>query len=590
MMLSDHQIIVGILALFFGVLIWDRWRASLVFIGTAVLYIFLGYSDFQTFLSFLSNEQLLTILMLIIVANLIKDNIQLDRLFGRLLGKEPSPGTFLFRMTTGVSLFSSILNNTPIVALLIPYVQEWSRKMEISPSKTLIPLSYAAITGGTLTVIGTSTNLVLNGMLSNSELAELSTFHYLIPGAMVTFGGILFLTFFSGQLLPDRISLMQTIKNNPKEFILETKIPTLSDLVGHTIQDAGLRNLQGGFLTEIIRGTEVITPVSPREVLQANDRLLFAGDTVQLLELIESREDMILPKDSKFNLGKNQQIQEVIIPFNSNLIGKKVKESNFRETYDAAIIGIHRNGETLSGKIGDQVFQPGDFLLLTTGEGFRQRLNTDRNLYFISTHRNRKTEEAPSLFQKLYLPVILGVLLLALFGVLPLLPAVSLILFTLIATGRASLDQIKKNLNLDIAAIIASAFLIGDVLIQSGTTNWIAESLLFPLQDMPLIGVSLCVFLLAMAITNLLTNVAAVSILFPIVYSLTLSFPEDSSFVIFLSLAFGASASFLTPYGYQTNLMISAAGAYRMKDFLKIGVFYSGLYFALFAIYLFLTV
>jgi di/tricarboxylate transporter len=277
-------------------------------------------------------------------------------------------------MIVVVAGFSAFLNNTPLVAIMMPYVHRWSRQNKIHPSKLLIPLSYAAILGGCATLIGTSTNLIVNGMVTDSQiipgLEPLKLFDFTLVGFPMIILGSIYLILFGNKLLPARKDVIEDFSDKSREYLIEAQVQSKSKIVGKTIEEAGLRNLKGLFIVEISREKDRLSAVSPQEVLKAGDVLVFAGDTNTVADMINSDIGLAFTEIGQFARRSYTEVVEVVISHNSSLISKTVRQSGFRGQYDAAILAIHRNGEKVSGKIGKVKLKAGDVLLLLAGDDF----------------------------------------------------------------------------------------------------------------------------------------------------------------------------------------------------------------------------
>jgi len=476
----------------------------------------------------------------------------------------------LLGFSTFVSGLSAFVNNTPIVALFIPYIYSWTKRTKISPSKFLIPLSFAATLGGTITLIGTSTNLVLNGLMTSNGYESFAFFDFLVPGLLVTVSGIVLLVSIGYWLLPAHKDLLDDFEKEQRQYIIELLLPTGSPIENKSVADAALRNLEGVYLVEINRGNKQISPVAPNEILRAGDLLYFAGDTSKVAELANTQKfGFTFPKTEKFNLGTELDLVEALIPAMSDLGGQKVRETNFREHYDAAIVAIQRDGERLGGKIGDQVLQYGDLLLLTAGKEYHKKMRSAKNLYSLSNvetiSENKKSNKI--VFGLVLVATITGII----FNAFSFFIGLLVLQMALFALGLASFEQLKKQFNPDLYIILVSAIAFGTALINTGTANWITENLMVLLSDAPPRVIAISLFISTILLTSFVTNVAAVSIMFPITAVLIPEMgmePTDA----FLLLAFGASCSFLTPISYQTNIMVYEPGGYRPSDFLKVGL------------------
>ncbi len=476
------------------------------------------------------------------------------------------------------------MNNTPIVATMIPYVYKWSKKRNIAPSKLLIPLSYSAILGGMITLIGTSTNLVLNGLLSANQqkVLEFSDFFYL--GIILSITGILYNIFWGYKVLPSNTDISKQLKQKNKDYLIEVRIKENSVLIGKTVQKAKLRNLEDVFLVEILRDNDMITPIPPNFELQGNDILFFAGDTKGILKLVKKIKGLsFIYNEDKIHENNPWKISEAVVPFNSRLVDKTIKEIGFRHEYNSAIIGIHRNGEKIQGKIGNLKLMYGDLLLLLTGKEFYHKIEFTKDLYPVSEIDLSK--ERYSKRKKLFIPIALLITTLCILNIIPFLIALLLIFMSLITLRLLNSQSIKKDINLHLLMILAGAITIGKALIDTGAAETLSHSFTMLLSPFGTIGLLIGVFILTMILTSFITNVAAVSIAFPIVYSITQKINVDST-AFYVAIAFSASAAFISPIGYQTNLMVYGPGQYKFNDFFKIGFPFSIIYMTICILYI----
>jgi len=565
-------VIIGLMII---LLVTDRLKTSLVFLLACTALAVVGVLSVETYFNGLANGSILTIFLLIIITSGINENFNLAGAFAQLFKGVTGPRSFIFRMGAGVAGFSAFMNNTPVVAVMMPHVYDWGKKHQVSPSKLLMPLSFAAILGGVITLIGTSTNLVLNGLLQEYNQPTLAFFDFLWPGLLITATGLIALIFLAPILLKDFPTTNATSKNQKREYLVETSIPGESPLIGQTVEAAGLRNLEGVFLTEIIRKDRPLPAVGPTEILEAHDVLLFAGDNATIVELVQQKKGLNLSKTDQFNLIDNTQVVEAVVAQNSALDRTNVKEIGFRERYDAAIIGIHRKGEKLSGKIGSIALHTGDLLLLVAGAEFNERNGRNEDMIVLSTQRSA---EELSKGRKLgFLAGTVGLLALSASGLLSLFEALLGVALLQVLLGLLTLDTVKRSVSLDLLIILISALALGEVLIGSGAAQFLTDTLFAgahlwdPMTT--LIGVFATTFLL----TSFITNVAAVSIIFPVVFSLSTASAVPPH-ALYLTAAYGASCCFITPYAYQTNLMVMELGNYKFLDFFKLGFFVTILY------------
>ncbi len=522
-------------------------------------------------LSGFANEQIAVITLLLVLASIIKKTNVIDAIFDRFFKAAKTYKRFISRLMFYVAGSSAFLNNTPIVATLIPYVNDWGKRNNVAPSKLLIPLSYAAILGGTATLIGTSTNLLINGMAIDNNLEPFAIFDFVYVGAPLILIGITYLLFVGHRLLPDKKDALENFTEKSREYIVETRVKSDSPLIGRSIEDADLRHLKTLFLVEILRDNQKIAPVSPGQVLMEGDILIFAGEVDSISELMDAKVGLELPQVNNIVSNNKLQVNEAVLPQNSFLIGKKLRETNFRAIYDAAIIAIHRNGERLSGKIGEIRLKPGDLLMLVTGEDFKQRTKDTQNIYVIS---NIKELEDINLTK--VNTIGFGTLLaigISAAGVLSLFKALLILLSIITLMRIITLDEIKNSLDFNVIIILGFAIGLSKALIATETSKLLATSFLSVFEPLGALGILFGIYITTNLLTEFVTNAAAASIVFPIALATAQTMGEGvPTEPYILAVAYGASASFLTPIGYQTNLMVLGPGGYQVKDFTKVGL------------------
>ncbi|MGK7397744.1 MAG: SLC13 family permease [Candidatus Cyclobacteriaceae bacterium M3_2C_046] len=561
-------VILVIFALFL-MIYKDLVRPSHGFLLAILLFTITGILSTSEILSGFANPSIASILLLILITSALRKNFNLELIFDLIFQRAKSYRGFMLRMMTQVALLSSFINNTPVVALMTPYVFDWGKKHDIAPSKLLIPLSYATIMGGMITLIGTSTTLVLNGFLIDFNLPELNPYNLLKVGLVIAFTGILFIALVAHKLLPQNRDTLESYNRNPREYVVETHLTVNSTITNKTIKEAGLRNLKGVYLVEIIRKNRTITPVQPNEVIQPEDILIFAGNTNDIVELVKEGNDICLPDGQEKPNGGRIDVVESVISNNSSLIGKTVKEADFRKRYDAAIIAIHRNGEKLTGKIGQIKLNPGDLLLVYAGADFVNRADLYRDIYVVSKLREI-VNPGRKKYYALATMVICAIVLLIL-GQFSLFASLLIIFSILASFGMITVQDIKRELDLNLIAILVFSLALGQAIIKTGTGDMIGDWMLDLLQPFGNIAVLTGLLILTTLLTSFVTNVGAISIAFPLAFSISNTMQIDGS-PFYLALAYAASAAFLTPIGYQTNLIIYGPGSYTFKDFFKIGL------------------
>ncbi len=575
MLSFESAFLLFLIVLLIALLYKEVVHPAAAFAGMVSLLLLTKFITPKEALSGFSNPQIASIALLLIVGHAVKKSGLVDVLFDRLFSSSSNLREFLLKLTGCVSASSAFVNNTPIVAMLIPHVYGWAKKRGISPSKVLVPLSYAAILGGTLTLVGTSTNLVVNGFLVDSGFKPLGIFSFTPFAFLGVFLGVLYIALVAPKLLPDRKDSISQLLKNRRKYLVETLVLDSSPIIGKTVEEAGLRGLKSLFLVEILRNGRKISPVSPKEKIFPGDTLIFAGNVDAVSDIETLGLGLSLPKVCSLK-APVKNVVEALIPTNSSLINKTVKESNFRSRFDAAIVAIHRSGEKLSGKIGSIRLKAGDLLLLLTGNDFEKRASDTSDIYVIS--HLKRLENFP--LWKSLVPVVgfAVVLLLSALKLIPLFTGLLALLVLLIGVGFLSYSEVKNSFDLTLVFVAALALPIGKAMVKTGLAQLLAKSVISFLSPFGFIGVLAGAYLVANILTEFITNVAAASIAFPVVLEMAKlgGYPIH---LLALSLAFGASASFITPIGYQTNIMVYSLGGYKFSDFLKVGLPLSLLFF-----------
>ncbi len=571
--LSFFQVYTSVVVIFLVFALYkELFNPAFTFFICTVALLLPGIITPVELLKGLSNQQIIVIFLLVLVTAGLRLIYGVE-IFATLFNQKLKPKAFLFRMMVTVSSISGFLNNTPIVAFMIPYVKDWAQKTGNPASKFLIPLSFATILGGMITVIGTSTNLVLNGLIAQYNLPLLGVFDFLYLGLIVTVMGWIYLYYIGYALLPSNENKIDALRERLTEYIVETEIFPGSILIGKTVKDAGLRKLQDVFLVEIIRDDKIISPVSPDEILEASDLLFFSGNTEAIYNLIKEDNGLRIPKQDKLEVAGQFHFVEAVIPANSNLIGVRIKDSDFRKLFNASIIAIHRNGKQVPGKVGEMILAGGDFLLLLARED--RENGQERDLFFVSVPH--KIAPPKSKWLKWVGIGAFAALISGITGLLPLFSVCVGILLVLVLIGIMNITEIRRELDLSLLLVLVCSLAIGVALEKSGTATVIASGLITMGTLVGPIGVLAALFIVTIMLTSLITNAAAVSIVFPIAMSMSeqLQLPYTPFFV---AIAFAASGDFMTPIGYQTNLMVYGPGGYSFKDFIRVGWIFTLLY------------
>lgn len=569
-MTIEGWLVVGIILVCLVLLVSTTLSVDLVlFGGLAILYVS-GIIPAESALSGFANEGMLTVAALYVVAAGLKETGAIQFIVQRVMGNARTVKSAQLRIMTPVMVMSAFLNNTPIVASFIPALERWSKKAGIPISKILIPLSYAAILGGTCTLIGTSTNLIINGLLiEEATIRSLGIFEPALIGIPCAIAGFFYLMIFGDKLLPERGSSMESFENS-REYTIEMIIAKGSSLAGQTIEEAGLRQLPGVYLVEIQREERTIPAVGPYEILTEGDRLIFTGIVDSIVDLqkvpgLKPATDQVFKLDAP---RSERQLIEAVVSRSNPIIGRTIKERKFRDRYDAVVLAVARSGDRVKEKIGDIVLKSGDVLLLESLPNFVAKYRNSNDFYLVSSIE----DSSPVSTKKAGIAgaILLGMVSLAATGILSMLQAAivagALLLITRCFRYATALESIDWRVLLAIAASLG----LGNAMQLTGVAEVFASGLMGLAGNSPVMAL-LMTYMATWLLTEMITNNAAAVLIFPIALSLATAL--GLNFVPFaIVMIVAASSSFSTPIGYQTNLMIYGPGGYRYTDFVRIGL------------------
>ena len=549
----------------------ERLGPDLIMFAALCVLVVAGVVEPRRALSGFSQPAVATIAVLLIVAGAVRDTGALKLLSGTILGKSTDKRVALLRLVVPTAFMSAFLNNTPIVAMFIPMVRAHARKIGENPSRMLIPLSYAAMFGGTCTLMGTSANLVVSGMLAENGFEPMGIVEIGKIGLPTSILGIAYLATVGRRLIPDREDPIVTAQSEARDYLVELAVASDSPLVGSTVEDAGLRALPELFLVELRREDgRVFNPVAPEMVLMKRDHLVLTG-------LADSVEDLIshfpglraAHGDEVEEVLEERQLFEVVISHRSPLVGRTVKESDFRRRFDAAILALHRSGERIQEKIGDIVFQPGDTLILSASPGFRRSWQNSVAFYLVSEMR----AEPPRQYRRarIVLLTAVGMVLVPALTGAPLLVAAMGALVLLLGTDCITLRTARASVNWTVIVLIGSAFGVAAAMDASGAASAVAALLMQATEPFGPYATLAAVYVLGVAMASFISNAAAAALLFPVaITAAELGGHDAKPFAIALAMA--ASAGFSTPIGCAPNLLIYGPGGYRYLDFTRVGL------------------
>ncbi|WP_258134074.1 MULTISPECIES: SLC13 family permease [unclassified Arthrobacter] len=557
-------VIIGVLA----ALAWGRLPADVVLMGAVLILLLSGVLEPAEALVGFANPGVITVAVLYIVAAGLKETGAVQWLANLLLGRPKTQRGAYARLAFPVGALSAFLNNTTVVAMLLPAIQDWSGRLRIPVSKMLIPLSYMAILGGTATLIGTSTNLVIDGLLQSERGVSLGMFDIAAIGVPLAVTGALFLILFAGKLLPTRHGALEQLQA-ARQYAVEFQVTEDGPVRNKTIAAAGLRSLNYCYLAEIQREQNLVSDVGPETVLHSGDRLTFIGDPRCAGELRKVRG----LQPSAGDVGKldvdhfQRRLVEVVIGPDFAGLGMAVRESRFRSRYKAVVLSISRAGQRLPGKIGDIELRVGDALLLEASLDFVEQYRFRRDFLLVSPIN----DESPANFRRAPWAVAILVLMVLLnaLGLLEVIVAALVAAGLMLATGCVALGKLRRYIDIQVIIVISASFSLGVAMTKTGAASWLAHTLL-SVGGGPWMALA-AVFFLTVLCTELLTNNAAAVLVFPIAMEIADQIGADfMPFAVAVMIA--ASASFITPLGYQTNLMVMGPGGYRMQDFVRIGI------------------
>jgi len=558
-------VIVGVI----GLLAFTRIAADVVLMAGLTILLVFGVLTPQESLEGFANPGLATVAVLYVVVAGLRETGAVDWISTSLLGRPDSFFSALARLVFPVGIMSAFVNNTPVVAMMVPAVRDWARRTGLTASQLLMPLSYAAIIGGTCTIIGTSTNLVIDGMLIDRMGEGFGFFQLAWVGVPASIAVATYLFAFSRTLLPshrdDEIDLEEL-----KQYLVEMLVEPGSSLVGKTIEGAGLRHLPGLYLMDIERSGTSIPAVSPDEILQENDRLIFSGMVDSVADL-QRFDGLRLASDQVFKLDTqraNHSLVEVVVSEACPLIGKTVRAGQFRNVYNAAIIAVSRSGEHVRARIGDIVLQAGDMLLLEANVDFPRQHRNSKDFMLVSSVENSqpyKTEK-----RGIAIGIFVAMVIVAALEITSLLVAGMVAAGLMMLTRCMSSANARREVSWQVLIVIGASIGLGRALFESGAAEVISRLLVTSVTADPILMLAMVFFVTAL-LTGVITNIAAATLMFPVVVSVS-ELTGTSLTAMVATLMVAASASFATPIGYQTNLMVMGPGGYHFSDFVRFGV------------------
>ncbi|HJR69704.1 MAG TPA: SLC13 family permease [Gammaproteobacteria bacterium] len=579
---TDARITLAVLAGFFLLLVLNVASAEIVaLVGLAVL-LFTGVLSTSQALAGFANEGMMTVAVLYVVVAALRETGVMGWIVQRVFGSPRTTAAAQLRLIFPLAAVSAFMNNTPLVGAMLPAVIEWAKKFQIPVSKLLMPMSFATILGGLCTLIGTSTNVVVAGLMQSSLDAGaidrgMGFFTLTAVGVPCALAGIAYMVVASRWLLPAREPALRQM-DDPRAYTVEMRVAPKGPIDGKTIQQAGLRHLTGMYVAEVERDGEVFAAVDPQLRLKGNDQLVFVGIVDSVVELQRIR-GLVPTTNQVFELEgprSGRMLVEAVVSDRCPLLGQSIREARFRSHYNAAVIAVARSGERLRQKIGDIVLQPGDTLLLEAQPVFMQRLRDSRDFFLVS----RLDSSAQPRYERaaVALAILLGMVVLATaFEQLPffiergfsVLHAALIAAGLMLVTRCCSIEHVRQMIDWQVLITIAATLGLGLALSTTGLAAELARGMVALAGPSPLAQLAM-IYLMTMLLTELLTNTTAVVLAYPIALATAGQLGVDHMpFVVALAIA--GSCGFATPIGYQTNLMVYGPGGYRFVDFLRFG-------------------
>ena len=549
-----------------------EWASpALVFLGALAALLAAGVLEPTGAFSGFANPAVLTVAALYVVAAGVQRTNALSVLDRVLFSKAASTGRVLARLMLPVSLLSAVLNNTPIVAMLTPRIQAWAARRGLAASKLMIPLSYAAIAGGMTTLIGTSTNLVVSGLLQAEGYGALGFFDVAWVGVPVVFGVAGYFALGGHRLLPNRQKHGPVVEEGLRECLFEVKVAPESPLIGQAVEAADLRALGDAYLVHLRREGEV-QQAGPQTTLQAGDVLTFTGNSMALERLLQ-REGLergvpALEAEDDF---ETLPLFEAVVATSSGLVGKTLRELDFRERYRGVVLAMQRKNEQIISPLGRTPIRAGDLLLIEAPNGFDRRWNARRDEFYLVAPRRAETQRARSGRAPVALLLTVGMIAVAALQVLPIATAAFLAALAMIATRCLSGAEALRALNLQVLAVIAAALGLGQAVEATGLAEVLAHGLLSLTLPLGTLAALAALYVATNLLTEMITNNAAAVLMLPIALAAAPELGAEPRALAVL-VAVAASASFMTPIGYQTNLMVMAPGGYRFGDYARAGL------------------
>ena len=551
----------------FTVLLLTKLRADLVFLGAiAILFVTGVLNAKEAFSGFSSTSVVIIGVLFVVVAGLTHTGV-LQWIVKHLLGQPESYSKAVIRLMLPVAGLSSFLSNTTVVALFVGIVKMWSKKLGVSPSKLLIPLSYASGMGGVCTLIGTPPNLIISGLYAENTGVAMNVLTTTIPGLFCLFIGVLSIIAMRN-LLPDR-KAPESAFESTSEYTVELLVPSDNPNIGMTINEADLNNVRGGNLIEVVHFDEFVSPAGGDEILMGGDRLIYSGQIDEILELKNSH-GLVNADHYVFTLSeidKNRQLRTAYVTFGSSLIGKAIGNTNFEKDYGLVLVAVARSGKRIEQSPREVVIQAGDTLLLDCPP--KLKIDTSSlasKLHFFDS------DQVPNIGKKTLISttIMIAMVVLSALNIIPLLQCAFLAAMAMLIFKCCNVDQAMKSINWEILMVFAGSVVLGVAIQKTGIAERLAFGILDVCGDNPIVVMTAICFV-GTFITEFISNTAAGAMFFPIMYQAAEKLGYEP-FPFLVALMVSVSSSFATPIGSPTHMLVYGPGGYRFSDFMRIGL------------------
>ena len=551
----------------FTVLLLTKLRADLVFLGAiAILFVTGVLNAKEAFSGFSSTSVVIIGVLFVVVAGLTHTGV-LQWIVKHLLGQPESYSKAVIRLMLPVAGLSSFLSNTTVVALFVGIVKMWSKKLGVSPSKLLIPLSYASGMGGVCTLIGTPPNLIISGLYAENTGVAMNVLTTTIPGLFCLFIGVLSIIAMRN-LLPDR-KAPESAFESTSEYTVELLVPSDNPNIGMTINEADLNNVRGGNLIEVVHFDEFVSPAGGDEIVMGGDRLIYSGQIDEILELKKTH-GLVNADHYVFTLSeidKNRQLRTAYVTFGSSLIGKAIGNTNFEKDYGLVLVAVARSGKRIEQSPREVVIQAGDTLLLDCPP--KLKIDTSSlasKLHFFDS------DQVPNIGKKTLISttIMIAMVVLSALNIIPLLQCAFLAAMAMLIFKCCNVDQAMKSINWEILMVFAGSVVLGVAIQKTGIAERLAFGILDVCGDNPIVVMTAICFV-GTFITEFISNTAAGAMFFPIMYQAAEKLGYEP-FPFLVALMVSVSSSFATPIGSPTHMLVYGPGGYRFSDFMRIGL------------------